>query len=479
MDWLKSSAKLIGGKAVVSVRLITAVAALASIAVLPGGAPRKPTGQGLLLSDIHFDPLALPTDKVKQLYMADVDGWEGILSPTKDDRPATYQSDSNYSLVESALDNAAKQGSSDFVIFTGDVLRHDFGQDFESDGYGKLGYNFPSFAAKTAGYVAWKLTQEFPNAPVIVAIGNNDSVEGEGYSPSHQWVYFMKENDPTFKAIADQLKVFTTNPSAKVTFVKGGYCLLPHPTAPDRDIVVLNSVFWSAKYGGPGPNFTGVIPDVGQDQIDWLREQLKSEAAQNRRATLVMHIPPGADSYASAKAGSFVPLWSQKYLSQFLMALNDYPGVAQAVLAGHSHMDDFRVVPVFGTEGVPLRTTPSVSPYYPNYPAYSTFSYGVSTAEMDNVTTYNTYENSNPLVWAKEYVFTDAYSVPPFSAGGLTSLSKLILQAGKQQDDWKKFYSAQDPANKISDGDIKFYSCAQRFVGEAEYNSCISASTSK
>jgi hypothetical protein len=49
-------------------------------------------------------------------------------------------------------------------------------------------------------------------------------------------------------ALADSLNVLTHNLDAAADFRTAGFYELPHPTLPNEEILVLNSVLWSPRY---------------------------------------------------------------------------------------------------------------------------------------------------------------------------------------------------------------------------------------
>jgi len=93
------------------------------------GSPPAATGNALLLSDLHFDLLADPAI-VRQLIDAPVSGWDSIFASSKQTEYAHTPHDANYPLIKSALSAASTQGAIDFVVTTGDYLRHDFEKAF-------------------------------------------------------------------------------------------------------------------------------------------------------------------------------------------------------------------------------------------------------------------------------------------------------------------------------------------------------------
>src|SRR5256885_15867828 len=79
---------------------------------------------------------------------------------------------------------------------------------------------------------------------------------------------------------------------------------------------------------------------------------LEAELAEAREARervgLVYHIPPGIDGYATLRRGScpgaMIPMWDQAHAAAFLALLKRYAGTVTASFAGHTHMDDFRLI---------------------------------------------------------------------------------------------------------------------------------------
>jgi sphingomyelin phosphodiesterase acid-like 3 len=98
-----------------------------------GFSPARVSGHVLLVSDIHFDPLADPAI-VKQLIAAPVSQWKEIFTSSAKNGYAHIPADANYPLLQSALSAAVAQGPFDFVIASGDYLRHGFKSAFVEAG---------------------------------------------------------------------------------------------------------------------------------------------------------------------------------------------------------------------------------------------------------------------------------------------------------------------------------------------------------
>src|SRR5260221_2705332 len=143
--------------------------------VFCGLLPATATGHFLLVSDIHFDPLAAAAG-VRRLIAAPASQWQEIFASSAQNDYAHAPDDANFPLLKSALSAAVAQGPFDFVIGSGDYLRHGFQSAFVKAG-GSLN-DFPAFATKTALFVI-NTVQTTLGVPVYAALGNNDSASGD------------------------------------------------------------------------------------------------------------------------------------------------------------------------------------------------------------------------------------------------------------------------------------------------------------
>ena len=139
------------------------------------------------------------------------------------------------------------------------------------------------------------------------------------------------------------------------------------------------------------------------------------------RVWLLMHIPVGINDYNTVKneeAGSVpVEFWKPAYTRHFLDIILKHRKTVQVIFAGHTHMDDFRIV---GTNEMPLvvnKLLPSISPIFRNNPAFQVYRFNGSSGA---ISTYETYYLANlvtaerptrlqDLQWLSEYEFRSAY----------------------------------------------------------------------
>src|SRR6185369_8220250 len=82
-------------------------------------------GSFLVVSDIHFNPLA--NDAIAgKLATADLRDWKTIFESSGSTGLGSYGQDAAYPLVASALDAMrATSAKPDFIVFAGDFLAHD------------------------------------------------------------------------------------------------------------------------------------------------------------------------------------------------------------------------------------------------------------------------------------------------------------------------------------------------------------------
>jgi len=414
------------------------------------------TGRALLISDIHLDPLADPAI-VKQLIAAPVAQWEAIFQSSQQKSFSPYGSDSNYRLLASTLDEASAQEPFDYVIFTGDALRHNFSQAFVAAG--GTSDQYPAFATKTEAFVVQELQNRL-KVPVLAALGNNDSSCGD---------YQIPPNSPFLAETADQLAVLSASPEAKSTFELGGFYSIAHPTVSNQDIIVLNTIFWSTSYKSCTPN----SGDPGEAEMRWLGWKLYSARLLHHGVTLMMHIPPGMDAYDSShgQCQKPVPFWKAQYSTEFATLMSTYSDVVQLAFAGHIHMDDFRVS-VAGSPSLPLRLTPSVSPIFKNNPAFSVMTYNLTTASISDITTFFIPLSSPMPSWSKEYQFDSAYGVSSFSAANLSTVAAAIHSGDGARATFEKDFAVSTPS-PINSSNFSFYSCAQTHFNAASYSDCV------
>lgn len=426
-----------------------------------GAASGEPTGRVLLISDIHFDPLA-DLSILEDLTKEAADQWEGIFAKSKQNEYARAPADTNYPLLKSALSAAKAQGPYDFVIASGDYLRHNFQERFPA--VSKRTSDPAEFATKTEVFVINALQKAF-GVPVYVALGNNDSSTGD---------YEVDPESAFLATIGHSIGVLAKDPEAEADFCTAGYYELPHPVLPNEEIIVLNTVLWSRLYGIIGSKVA--VP--GFSEMDWLAEKLNQAETRGHKIILVMHIPPGLDSYSSSrqKGGkTAIEFWEDAFLTKFCDVTREYGGIIRIALAGHTHTDDFRVLGTKGSSSpVFFRITPSISPIYLNNPGFSVLKYDPKSGDMFDISTY--YLNLSPgrtdPQWKEEYSFSRAYESNSLSPANMLQLAARIHDDPKVRQAFADFYAVSAPS-PITETNWSFFSCAQTILQPANYFKCV------
>ncbi len=435
-----------------------ALAALLLAIPQPPAAQTVPTPSGhfLHLSDIHFDPFADP-NLVRQLLKQPVDQWQAILqsSPLKQPELGPHR-DSNFPLLALTLREAAKTENYDYVVLTGDYLSHGFVPQLAS--YTSDPAVARDFTAKTVSFVNLMIAQAFPKAPLIATLGNNDSDCND---------YQLTPGADILAPVGADLPAIAGDPAALADFKAGGYYLTPHPTVPKVDFVVL-SIFWSHKY----LNACGNGADPAQAQLAWLSGMLAQEAASGRKAILLMHIPPGIDGFSTyhAKGAKIATQWTSdgKLLDAFVKLTGQYRAQLIGGFAGHTHMDEFRVV-ADNAPIVAIRVAPSVTPWDGNNPAFTVVDYDPADGSTLDYSVARYDGGQFPI----EYRFSKAYGPKRYDAANLATLAQRVLKDTGTRASFGEFYATGTPTPAARAGSWQYFGCALSALRVSAYRSCL------
>jgi sphingomyelin phosphodiesterase acid-like 3 len=422
---------------------------LALLAAFPAAAAaQQDTGTFVVLSDIHFDPLYDP-ELVPQLQAADARQWLRIFESSKVTRLSNYGADTNYPLLKSALASLrCRTPEPDFVLISGDFLRHGFPQD-------------QALARKTLELLTLRLQATFPGIPVLPALGNNDSACGD---------YVMQPGGPFLADLAATWRPLL-GPEAgtfATSFPAGGYYSVPHPTVPKTRLAVLNTVLFSPKYQNCGP----APADPGKDELAWLAGVLKQAADNGEKVWTLYHIPQAVDVYSTVSKGQPTTMWKDEYASAFAGMAGI--GLVAATFAGHSHMDEL----FLPASGGFIHVTPAVSPVFGNNPGYQVFSYSRSTGALLDYQSFflNLGAGQDPdLPWAREYDFQTAYGQSAYDRNAMQAMA-----AGMKSDTGTKsrfllLYSTTSSQGGANPCQWQAYWCGIGGLTPADFLSCLCA----
>jgi len=433
--------------------------------------PGPDEGLFLIVTDIHFDPFSNPS-LVPALDQNPVSGWTDILKSAAGNIQS-YGSDATFTLMVSALEAAAAQGMAyDYVLYTGDYLSHGFNSSYDSHA-GANPRGVTSFSVKTTQYVSHLLGDTFGDIPVYGVLGNEDSACGD---------YRIEPAGAYLDGVGEEWAELSRQPQRFAEFQKYGNYKVAHPTIPDQDIIALNNVFWTTRYSNSCGTGDG---NPGQDTMNWLNAQLLDTQQAGRKAQILMHVPPGADAYDTARHG--VPdscgqnvrlFWHEHFLSEFLDLMHKYAGTVDYTFSGHTHMDGFTVIN--DASGAPLivnQITPAVSPIFGNNPAFAVFLYDKTNGTVkDSATYYLTNLDAAAAGakpdWQLEYDYRGTYAVRDLSAASRASLAQILQNDEPLRQRFSDLYAVSATRKQIDAATWRAFGCALGAASRDTFKTC-------
>ena len=410
-----------------------------------GSGSSASTSSVLVISDVHFNPFYDGTI-FSQLNTSDPSDWKDIFQGAATiPPPSTWAADTNYPLLKLAIDGVQTYGgSSPIVIFTGDILGHNFPGQFYT-AYGSIDTNaMQTFANKTITFFAEQLRSAVGNAPIMFVLGNADSYSSVFLPPdttffSGTWNTYYSQ----FLANSVDQQTFEN------TFGSGGY-YSAEPPGMNLVVIGLNTYQCSQPFGI-------AYQSAINDQFTWLDQTLSSARNRGKSVWLLMHVPPGGSYSQCAMTGNqmttVMMMWYSDYQTSLETILLKYPGLVTLTLGAHTHMDEYRVM----LPGDVMEITPSIAPYFNNDPAFKVFTVSQPTMAPIDYTIYNYDLSTDPSQFNPYYTFSSAYSMQGFLNNSRTTLFPLLRSdTGKQALYRNHYYSGHDYTggfNPISDAD--------------------------
>ena len=434
-----------------------------------------------VFSDVHFQPFIPPLPPnpqfitamaanmalVAQLDAADTSEWPAIFQGTANaanQSPSVSGTDTNYASLVLALASIKQNlGISPAVLFTGDFLGHGLDLLYSVYSANKTAAAAATFADKTLTFVLQQIRAAVGAIPVYFALGNCDSYAG--YGP-----------DSTFLANnAQQLYTLALNGSGNQqdiisSLTNGGYYSV-EPAGMDLMIIGLNTIALS-------PLVTA-NPTMIAAQFAWLDAKLAEASTTGKKVWMLMHAPPGADegttgqpSNDNGQIAKATMMWTDANQTTFMGILGKYPGVVSMSLAGHTHMDEFRLM----SPGNTLAITAGISPCFGNNPAYKIFTLdSLSLAPVDySVVNYNL--QATPAQFNNYYTFSQAYGLKGPLGASLVELYPTLRSSSSAQKQYQgTFHSGNNSSNPITSTNWPVYWCGIGFMGQQEFLTAVNS----
>ncbi len=447
--------------------------------------PDSSAYQVVTVSDLHFNPLYDPS-LYSALAAADASQWASIFQSSKVTSPTGGGTDTNYPLLMLTLaDMKLHMGASPVVLFTGDLLGHYIPENF-SCAYNKVtlpptkcpplpptaATAMQQFIDKTFTFVAGQIRAAVGDAPVIYVPGNIDTYQVAGMGPDGN---FLTNNAATvygqfLNGIVDQQTFLST-------FTSDGYYSV-EPLGSQLLVIGLNS----NSFVTAAPSSTEAATELG-----WLSSQLASAQSAGQKVWILMHVPPGANSQSMAGYtpgeldDAIVSMnWDPVVQEAFMKTLEKYSSEVTLMLAGHTHMDEYRMLP----SGNVLEQLPGISPCFGNNPAYKVLTVAKDTFIPTDYQSFSYDLSAVPAAvqFQSLYQFSSIYGTAGALDLTLQQLYPQLLKGGSQRNNYTYYYASGNTAkipgknttwNPIGSGNWPIFSCTIGEVDEQDYISCV------
>jgi hypothetical protein len=286
--------------------------------------------------------------------------------------------------------------------------------------------------------------------PVMFAVGNCDSYTGYGPDSS-----FLTHSEDSF--YTNLLNKSTDHAAFLATFTAGGY-YSAEPAGTNVMVIGLNTIQFSPLVQNKdGSENNAVAVDA---ELAWFDSQLAAAQATGKKVWLLMHAPPGADEGTTAKSivnghlASSTMMWEPNYQETFMQILARYRGVIALTLAGHTHMDEYRVM----SSGNVVEIVPGISPCFANDPAYKVFLMDSVTKAPADYSSFNYDLTTMPRQFSAYYRYSDVYSLKGSLGSSLELLCPGLVTNNALQTLYRgHFYSGNNAANPITDANWPVY----------------------
>ena len=470
---------------------LLSLAAIVVVLLMPAASAQsaeKPSpNQFLIASDIHFNPMADPS-LLADLMAAAPAQWEAILQRSKLTAFSQYGNDTNWWLLQSSLNQMrATLPRPALIMVTGDILAHQFPQNFASAMHDQDREHYRSFVLKTMTFVALEFRRRFPDTTILITPGNNDEECGD---------YSIRANGTFLDDTADLTRSLAhADDGVGAEWKALGSYNVPHPSLRGIRILSLNTVFFAEWYHADSfrEGCATVVSTGPADLLQWLESNLAKAKAAHEKVWLMFHIPPGMDGATTTKqyvsqllrsrspnnsacAKAMVPMWVPSWTSQFDSLLAKYQDTVIASFAGHTHADDFRLINAAGASKLFVLIDPPISPIYGQNPAFRVVTFERDGTLADQSTYYLTnLEKASMAVggtWEKEYTFSEQWKMRPLDAARLAILYNQIKNDSKTRDRWIKLYNVSSSDLSLPDDIARGLYCAAEALDPTSYQSC-------
>jgi hypothetical protein len=205
---------------------------------------------------------------------------------------------------------------------------------------------------------------------------------------------------------------------------------------------------------------------------------LKTAKKNKQNVWIVLHIPPGVDTWSTVKKGHTVAYWddlhkdrdSRTFTDRFEELVQMYSPIIKGIFSGHTHMDHFRLI--FDKSHNPLayvHITPAISPEYGNNPGFQVLTYDAGSFSVADFDTYY-YDGA---AWKEEYDFDGTYGKAPYDASNLAAIYNRLSDDSALRRSFVDYYDVHNrQVNPITDSNWKAYWCGIGSLTDDDFNAC-------
>jgi hypothetical protein len=241
------------------------------------------------------------------------------------------------------------------------------------------------------------------------------------------------------------------------------------PATVPAQVVVMNSVFWSAKSanacGPPGS-------DPGAAEIAWLKQTVAVSPGGYR--WFLTHIPPSVDAYSSMRAGKPVPFYDEKYLGDVLGLVGNATSHGATFIVGHEHHASFKLVGEADGRRVPTLVVPSISPVQLSNPAFLIADVDTVSGTIEDATAYALPLEATAPVWQRDYDFDAAYGVSALDEASLEHVRSKLAADPAARESFETHYPSGSKLGRMVDTTWPWYWCGMSNLTTATYARCTS-----
>ncbi len=442
------------------------------LCVLPFAGPGSAAAAtALVASDLHFDPIADPA-LLGALAETDPAGWQAILDGSRQPDPDAYGKDTAWPLLRSALDAMQKAEPRPAVILiAGDLMAHGLMQRLEAGRDPAAG---DRLIAATIAFIGAQFRRRFPDTPILPVVGNNDDDCGD---------YRITPGGPFLAETLDAIRGLArteSDPGVEHDWrAIGSYAVTPSGL-PGLRILLLDTIFFSTHYKDSCGTGTG---DPAKATLDWLAGQLEATRTAGQKAWLAYHIPPGIDAYGTLQAGnlpltgcapSIRPMWQEAVETRFEQLMAAYRDIVTANFAGHTHMDEFRVVGTADSPDAFVLGTPAISPIFGQNPGFRLVDFGADGRIAGIRTWFLADPAGSAAGWQQEYDFDAEWGLKAIDGKSLADLARRLSHDPAAANRWAELYSVSRPARKggMTTANAEAYLCTLGHTDIPGFTAC-------